>query len=77
MGFLIILLQSILKFDFIKASLAFAILNTGLTLLTGGSLGVAMVKLVIFVVISFLMDKSQDSIFKWLIVLLSAGLILG
>ncbi len=77
MGFVILIFQSIFKFDFIKASIAFAIFEALWVLLASGRLEVAIIKLVLFVIFSFLIDRFQDSIFKWLIVLVSAGLILG
>jgi len=77
MGFVILLFQSIFKFDFIKASIAFAIVEIGSVLFFETKIEVALIKLVLFVIFSFLIDRFQDSIFKWLVVLISAGLIFG
>lgn len=77
MGFIILLFQSIFKFDFIKASIGFIIVEIGSVLFFETKIEVAVVKIILFLVFSFLVDRFQDSIFKWLIVLISAGLIFG
>ncbi len=77
MGFIILIFQSIFKFNFIKASIAFTVFEAIWVLSASERLEVGIVKLVLFVIFSFLIDRFQDSIFKWLVVLLSAGLILS
>ncbi|OGD09345.1 hypothetical protein A2397_04945 [Candidatus Amesbacteria bacterium RIFOXYB1_FULL_44_23] len=77
MGFFIILLQSILKFDFIKASIVFLALQGISIFVMETPLEIGVIKLLIFVFLSYLVSRFEDSIFKWLVVVISAGLILG
>lgn len=77
MGFIILIFQSIFNFGFIKATIAFAVVELLLVLFFEARIEAAVVKLVFFTIFSCLINKYQASIFKWLIVLISAGLIFG
>ena len=77
MGFTFLLFQSLFNIDFIRVVFTYALLTLGWTIVAESSnLLKSVVSIVIFSVLSFMLDRFSDSAFKWLLVLLAAGLLL-
>lgn len=77
MAILLLIFQSIFSINFIKVSLLYLVVTILFMILGMERLDYGLIKIVLFTTLSFFMDMLETSIFRWVIVLISAGLLLG
>lgn len=77
MGFILLIFHSLFNFDPVNLTVFYAVIEAIVFFNGQAQITVLLVRVFAFFVLAVLINKYSDSILKWFILLVSAGLLLG
>lgn len=75
MGFILLIFHSFFSFDPVKLTGFYAVIEAVLFFSGQVQIAIVLVKVLAFFIFAVLINKYSDSILKWLVLLISAGLL--